>query len=734
MKKVMLLLSAIILAWFIGCVKEAEQPLIQYNFSVETPDEKFTEKGVNEEVNIPIQVKSLYDFSKVPMKYKVDWDKQGKLKIGGREIQKGETYPIDTTNVQFSYVGLEEGEHRIKLNFFNDKGTNTEKEIIVNYVKYNFTTSIGGGTENVYQGENVEYNLLVTPENTTINDIYKIKFISYDEKDPTLTKSFVGLNGAKIEFNKEYVLNTSTTQKININSFYSGRKELVCKIINNSSEKTIKINQNILQSQLEITDLNFNKLITNSLRDRLQIRGFIEKKPNLNREIFYKTWIVDVPTENKDGIENTNNEYQKYTLPPNKEFTLELQVKKIGTFKYMIQFRDEFGTESSPIPFTVKVVNNDFNIEQKINTNLNNVFQGSNIDIDFEIKEDLPSTEAYQIQFLSFDPADQYLEKSKIKLNNAEIQPNKWYSIEKGIINKIILTPFYFGNKKLVYQIKNNDYTKDKELAINVNKTNISIQNLSLRYHREGIVYINEPFSISGKIEKTYPNNGKIECKTWLTNGDKNKINSVTDTYTSYVLNTDNVFHSDFSISEAGNYTLNIRFKDEFGNESEVKTFNIKAETKLEIEEAIAVYKIKVSIEEGECNSDDCSETTYVMTGEKDFSLKIKAKSGTGNLLYKTEINIDEYKNVVPKTQKNEEIGLKNEINKKIMIIEGKKIENHNTRHIDDFYTDASFMKRYLTEWANTKPIMKIKLYDNMGNNIEKEVPITVIWGDIRLN
>lgn len=140
MKKVILLLSVIILAGLTGCTKEEQTP-IQYDFSVETPDEKFTEKRVNEEVNIPIQVKSLYDFSRVSIKYKVDWDKRGKLKIGGKEIQKGEMYPINTTSIQFSYVGLEEGKHRIELNFFNDKGTNVEKEINLSFIKDDFSNN-----------------------------------------------------------------------------------------------------------------------------------------------------------------------------------------------------------------------------------------------------------------------------------------------------------------------------------------------------------------------------------------------------------------------------------------------------------------------------------------------------------------------------------------------------------------------------------------------------------------
>lgn len=723
---------------FVACKKEADIPAIKFKFSVEIPNEKYSDKGLNDRVNIPIDISPSYNLTKMPIKYKINWDKQGELKIGDTEVRRDEIYTLDTTKIMLSYTGKEVGEHKISLSFFNDKDMNIEKEIKIPYVKYNFNTSIVGGKENIYQGENIEYNLSIAPENATINDVYKIKFISYDDQDPTLAKSFVGFNGLKIEFGKEYVISDlSVPQRINLKPFYFGRKELVYKIINRTSEKEEKIQQVILQSKIEIKTLNFNKLITNSLGERLQINGYIEKTPDLNREIYYKSWIVE-PIENKDGITNTNNEYQKYTLPANKEFSIDLEVKKFGTFKYMIQFKDEFGTESAPTSFVVKVVNKDFNIEQKINSNINNIFQGSNIDVDFEIKEELPTEEEYQIQFLSFDSSDMYLEKSKIRFNNADIQLNKWYPANKNTINKIILSPFHFGNKKLKYQIKNSLYTKDKELDLNVKKTVISIQNLSIRYHKEGVVYINEPFSIGGKIEKTFPDNKKMEYKTWVSQGDVNKINSVTNSYREIDFSgRDNVFSSNFSISEVGHYILNIQFKDEFGNESEIRTFPINAVSKLEIEEAEANYIINVSFNKY-CDGEETDRCQYYIEGQRDFHLKIKAKSGTGNLLNKAEVNFNGFDfsgfNIIPKTEKTENISLKDSIDKKITIMEGNNNYFNDSSFPTDFYTGAGFIKRYLKEWVKTNPKLNVKIYDNMGNSIEKDIPIKVVWGDMKLN
>lgn len=722
---------------FVACKKEADIPAIKFKFSVEIPNEKYSDKGLNDRVNIPIDISPSYNLTKMPIKYKINWDKQGELKIGDTEVRRDEIYTLDTTKIMLSYTGKEVGEHKISLSFFNDKDMNIEKEIKIPYVKYNFNTSIVGGKENIYQGENVEYNLSIAPENTTINDVYKIKFISYDDQDPTLAKSFVGLNGIKIEFGKEYVISDlSVPQRINLKPFYFGKKELVYKIINRTSEKEERVQQDILQSKIEIKTLNFNKLITNSLRERLQINGYIEKTPDLNREIYYKSWIVE-PIESKDGIVNTNNEYQKYILPANKEFSIDLDVKKFGTFKYMIQFKDEFGTESAPTSFVVKVVNKDFNIEQKINSDINNILQGSNIDVDFEIKEELPTEEEYQIQFLSFDPSDMYLEKSKIRFNNADIQLNKWYPANKNTINKIILSPFHFGNKKLKYQIKNSSYTKDKELDLNVKKTVISIQNLSIRYHAEGVVYINEPFSIGGKIEKTFPDNKKMEYKTWVSQGDVNKINSVTNSYREINFSGgDNVFSSNFSISEVGHYILNIQFKDEFGNESEIRTFPINVVSKLEIEEVKVTCNINAyEYNEQSNNGGNSYSWEYKY---KDFVIKIKAKGGTGNLLYKMKVEIPEYKTeqypsypghievVNEKFEKETLLDMQTNIDKEykeIVVDCGQKTKHGVHVCNKDGFTSS---KPLVDKWKETKPKAKITIYDNMGNSLTEETEIVL--------
>lgn len=568
MKRIIFLFVAIFIA---ACKKDAETPALKFDVTAYT-DKTLTERGLNDSAIIKFSFKIEYDYATAPLSYKIDYDKQGVLKLGDEELIKYTTYKLDKPELTLSYIGKEVGKHTINIRFFNDKGVNVLKEIEIHYVKYNFTVAVFGD-EAPYQGELKEYKLTITPENATVKDSYKIKFISYDENDPTLQKSYIALNGTKIEFNKVYDIEASKEQKISLKSFHSGAKNLIYTIINSSSEKQEKISQNVKASQIEVKNLSFNKLITNTLDDNLQLRGFINKTPAISKVIQYRTWIVDVPNEQKDGIENTDNTYKDFTLPGNNEFVLNVKVKKYGTYKYMLQFRDEFGTESAPISFEIKAIDKNFEIEQKVNTNLENVIQGQDIDINFTIKEMSASeNETYQIQFLEFDRLDEILRESKIHLNGTEVKLNKWYNIERGGTNQIKLNSSTAGNKTLKYQIKNSIYDKTNTVTFNVKKTTISLKNLTIKATK---IFINEPFKIEGIVEKTYPKNKNIEYKTWLTLGNAPHFNGLTNTYRPISLSSDNILSLSFYATDASNYKLYIQAKDEFGNESDIREFPI---------------------------------------------------------------------------------------------------------------------------------------------------------------
>lgn len=571
MKKIIFLIAIVLVAIItIRCKEDAEIPALKFDIDVKT-DATISEKGINDESVIKFDLKTDYDYTAAPLSYKVSYENIGILKLNGEELNKDTTYKLDKPELTLSYVGKEAGKHTIKVHFFNNKGINVLKEIEIPYVKYNFTVSVVGD-DSPYQGETKEYKITITPENITIKDNYKIKFISYDENDPTLQKSYVAINGTKIEFNKVYDIDVTKEQKITLKSFHSGAKNLIYTIINNSSEKQEKISQNIKASEIEVKNLSFNKLTTNTLGDNLQLRGFINKTPSLSKGIQYRTWIVEVPNEQKDGVENTDNTYKDFTLPDNNEFVLNVKVKKYGTYKYMLQFKDEFGTESAPTSFDIKAIDKNFEVEQIV-PNLENVIQGQDIDINFTVKEvSNNENETYQVQFLEFDRLDENLRKSKIYLNDTEVQLNKWYVIERRVANHIKLNVSTAGNKTLKYQIKNSIYDKTNTVTFNVKKTTISLKNLTIKATK---IFINEPFKIEGIVEKTYSKNKNIEYKTWLTLGNAPHFNGLTNTYRPISLSSDNILSLSFYATDASNYKLYIQAKDEFGNESDIREFPI---------------------------------------------------------------------------------------------------------------------------------------------------------------
>lgn len=179
MKRIIFLFVAIFIA---GCRKDAEIPA--FDVTAYT-DKILTERGLNDNAIIKFDFKIEYDYAAAPLSYKIDYDKQGVLKLGDEELIKYTTYKLDKPELTLSYIGKEVGKHTISIRFFNNKGVNVLKEIQIRYVKYNFTVAVVG-EKAPYQGETKEYELAITPENTTIKDKYKIKFISYDENDPSL--------------------------------------------------------------------------------------------------------------------------------------------------------------------------------------------------------------------------------------------------------------------------------------------------------------------------------------------------------------------------------------------------------------------------------------------------------------------------------------------------------------------------------------------------------------------
>lgn len=477
-----------------------------------------------------------------------------------------------------------------------------------------------------------------------------------------------------------------------------------------------------------------------ALNDIVPVTYVVNRKYNTGATMQYR-----VNLDKSQGFtiyDNNDNEIKDFGFQNLTSDTLKLKYK--GTFQGIYSLSVTFKNSKNErvdkrvaFEYGIKNKNKEFNIEQKVNANLNNITQGQDVELSFEVKEVANTEEEFQIQFLKFDEADEYLQKSKIYLNNNEIEINKWYSINKGSINKILLNSFNAGNKKLVYQIKNSVYTKDKELDINVKKATISLKNLTLKADK---IYINEPFKIEGKVEKTYSNVKNIEYKTWLSSGNAAHLKDITNTYRSYKLSDENnIFSLEFNAVNVGNFTLKIQAKDEFGNESEVKEFNIKADSKLEIEESTVVYNVTV-VDKLMYTGDSNVNFDFYVTSD----LKIKAKAGNGNLLFKAEVEIENFKGLVKGIKTEVSLDLKNQVEKSFVIFSKNNDLNWNQKalmpysgaiNIENPYPYRVYYdERIYKKWKEIKPKAKVTLYDNMGNRKEIETNLIIKYKHQREN
>lgn len=627
MKKIIGILGLIMA--LTGCKKDAEQPSLDFNFSVDVSQENFSDKGVNESVNLFFDISADYDYEKVPLKYKIETTNANEISDGSKKILVGDSYTLTEPKLSLHYTGKEKGEHRMKVVFFNQKGKEISKELVLNYKEYGYKLEVLNGNTNPHQGENVDFDLKITPENTSTKDFYLI-FKSYDAQDPNLEKTLVALNGEKIVFDKEYKIENLSDIKLRINSFNVGQKQLKYVIKNNTFEREETIVQNIQNNSIEIKSLTFSKLFTDNINETLSIKGFVKKTPTLNKKIWYKTWISD-GTRNLDGIENTQNKYQEFTLSDNEEFSINVNTSKTGVYVYKVQFKDEFENESPVTDFTITVKDKTFSIDQT-NGNFSNIFQGQTASILFNIQEPTGVDETYKIQFLEFDNNDIYLEKSTILFNGTKVSLKTEIDISKLSNNTIEVSSFHYGNKKLIYKVWN---SVGKEI---IQETNIEFKQASISGNVEvvGTKIAGENFTLKSNIN-TLTRQGKIQYKTWaekkkitlvrvggIFGSYENKVeyistNEIPNTGTNwenFTLDNNNQFLLNLLTENTGTYKYYIQFKDEFGNESNIQNIEFS------IAPPIIIENLNLNLHERNRNSFTGSIDAFVR-----WSLNIKVRN-----------------------------------------------------------------------------------------------------------
>lgn len=236
-----------------------------------------------------------------------------------------------------------------------------------------------------------------------------------------------------------------------------------------------------------------------------------------------------------------------------------------------------------------------FSIEEVFGQNLDNIYQGQEVDFDLTIKSiDISSFQTYEIQFLSLDDKD-LSNKSKILLEKQEVFLGKWIELNGNVSYNFKLLFYHSGIKNFVYRVrpKNSEEIQKKERKIEIKSYEISLENLKLNATE---FYVNEPFSIQGIIS-TLNTNKNVEYKTWITEGNNSNINTTNNIYKQLTLTNDNFFETNLQANALGKYVINIQVRDIYGNESGIKSFPIEIKSRflLKKSDVVLMFVEKIS-------------------------------------------------------------------------------------------------------------------------------------------
>lgn len=178
-----------------------------------------------------------------------------------------------------------------------------------------------------------------------------------------------------------------------------------------------------------------------------------------------------------------------------------------------------------------------------------------------------PST-GFEIKFNSYN--------GDIKLNGVAVQTGQYYPLPNIDNFTVSLATNQVGQGVMDYTIKNSTVSKNYNIQQAVIARKIVIESMNINATN---VLPNTQMSLIGVIKKTpVTPNTSIKYKTWISASSNNNVNGIQNTnnvYTPYALTGVGSFNLNFNAIAEGTYTYNIQVQDEFGNESDVKTFNV---------------------------------------------------------------------------------------------------------------------------------------------------------------
>lgn len=321
-----------------------------------------------------------------------------------------------------------------------------------------------------------------------------------------------------------------------------------------------------------------NEFIEKAVGEENQLKFNI--KPNYN---FSTVKTVFKFTTNLNGVLQLNGE----VLKPNQEYTFstEQNIFKYvgnvsGSHELKINVKNDKGASKEEI-FLLPYAVSEFTHTKEGGTGP--IYQG--VETMYLMKV-IPgpgqATTDYQIKFNTYN--------GEVKFNGVAAELGKWYNIVNIDSFTTSLKTNVAGQGKLTYTIKNSTLSKDYEIQQTIVGRQISIESLNFS---PANIAVNTQISLSGVIVKSPENpNTSIQYKTWISSASNSNMNGIQNTnnvYMNYALGSNGSFLINISALAAGTYTYNVQVKDEYGNESAVKSLEIVVTAPIYFDDSVDV-------------------------------------------------------------------------------------------------------------------------------------------------
>lgn len=321
----------------------------------------------------------------------------------------------------------------------------------------------------------------------------------------------------------------------------------------------------------------------------------INETTNLKFDLKTKYDFKTIPitfkyTTDLDGVlylNGTELEINKVYTFDNAENTFEYKGIGAGEHNIEIIVKNDKGYSVTE-KFNLKYGVSDFSVESSNNTG--DFYQGKTINFFLKITPNKPqNTYGYEIRIDEFDDTHP---NSKIFLEHKELQKGVFYPIHVSQIQNVKLNAIFWtaGQRKIKYTIKNSTVTRTGfDISQNVLARSVNVVSLS---PSKVLLPKNGKLNFAGIVTKgPIQDNNEIYYKTWVSSANPNAIDNTNNNWILYSIGSSNTFNlNSLNANEFGEHVYNIQFKDEFGNLSDIQSFNIKVDEALKFTQMPNVF------------------------------------------------------------------------------------------------------------------------------------------------